>query len=384
MATLVQATTTACHMWPYVSRIVYTMPKIECTDVPFMAVDQHWRLYYNPDGLQTLKPREAAGVVLHECLHLLYMHHNRYKAIFGDDPANHKIWNIATDLAINSNLRYEGVELPSGEVSALYPEMFGLDDRLTAEKYLSLLMDQAVTVEVPWSGSGSDGIPRDWEQGGRKGVQPEVQDQIVQQVADEVRSQNQGNTAGSLSGLIDGEHVVPRSIVARALKFVRGTIESTSRGFERRSYRRPSRRSRPELLLPSYYNLSPDITIILDTSGSMTNYDRRLGLGVINTVLSTLNCRSGVKVLLGDTVPHKIQRVHKRLTSMEDFGYGGTDMAALIEHAAQDRPDLIMVITDGYTGWPATDCGIPTVACLTQKQTGGIPSWIRMLSLSGL
>jgi hypothetical protein len=60
-------------------------------------------------------------------------------------------------------------------------------------------------------------------------------------------------------------------------------------------------------------------------------------------------------------------------------GGGGTDMAAMIVAACEERPvpKAILVVTDGYTGWPQKPVGPRVVACLTQSRTTeGVPGWI--------
>ena len=61
-------------------------------------------------------------------------------------------------------------------------------------------------------------------------------------------------------------------------------------------------------------------------------------------------------------------------------------MADFVCEAAQDRPrpQLIVVVTDGYTGWPADSVGVPVTACLTQPASDcfPVPAWIRTVTLT--
>ena len=74
-----------------------------------------------------------------------------------------------------------------------------------------------------------------------------------------------------------------------------------------------------------------------------------------------------------------------RPKQIELRGGGGTDMAALIVAAAEERPapKAILVVTDGYTGWPPDPVGPRVVACLTQAGTAdSVPKWIDSVVLN--
>ena len=101
----------------------------------------YFELSYNPEFFAKLSDKEMTGVLKHEFYHLIFDHvtGDRINNATGDDKIT-KRWNIATDLAINSNL--EG-ELPKG---ALHAGRFGaggpfedFESGLSAEQYYALL-----------------------------------------------------------------------------------------------------------------------------------------------------------------------------------------------------------------------------------------------------
>ena len=60
-------------------------------------------------------------------------------------------------------------------------------------------------------------------------------------------------------------------------------------------------------------------------------------------------------------------------------------MGALIVAACEERPapKAILVVTDGYTGWPKKPVGPRVVACLTQASTAKeVPEWIQTVVLN--
>ena len=134
---LAQARLRACRYWPFASHAILSMVPTPRPGLGTLAVDQHWRLYYDEAALQRMSVEQAAGVILHELDHLLKRHHKRAKSLVGD--GQWEAWNYATDAAINGDLKVQGIPLPEGVV---YPERLGLPDGLSAEEYFRKLTEQ--------------------------------------------------------------------------------------------------------------------------------------------------------------------------------------------------------------------------------------------------
>jgi predicted metal-dependent peptidase len=123
------------------------------------------------------------------------------------------------------------------------------------------------------------------------------------------------------------------------------------------SYRRPSRRAHltPDVIIPRLERPVPEVAIVLDTSGSMHDGLLARALAEVEGVLSRAGLRGQrVRVLAVDTEVHAISRVSKA-TQVVLGGGGGTDMGSGIEAAAalRPRPSIVIVLTDGFTPWPA-------------------------------
>ena len=84
---------------PFFASIIMNLKKIKTYDIPTAGVtvrDNSFVLYWNPDFVSKLPKLKFFGLMKHECYHLIYQHVVARK----QDP--HTLWNIATDLAINS------------------------------------------------------------------------------------------------------------------------------------------------------------------------------------------------------------------------------------------------------------------------------------------
>jgi predicted metal-dependent peptidase len=80
--------------------------------VQTMGITATGKILLNPEFTMGMEKEEVTGVLAHEMLHLVLQHHERRG---GRDPW---LWNVATDMCINSALRTDGLKLPK---SALYP-----------------------------------------------------------------------------------------------------------------------------------------------------------------------------------------------------------------------------------------------------------------------
>ena len=100
-----------------------------------MAVDSHWRLYYNDAWWRRTRVEENAAVLIHEVSHLLREHEARKQAAAVRDAA---LWNTATDCEINDDLVREGLPLPDDPP---LPGKYGLNTGENAETYYRQLLE---------------------------------------------------------------------------------------------------------------------------------------------------------------------------------------------------------------------------------------------------
>ncbi|MFZ1935763.1 MAG: VWA-like domain-containing protein, partial [Thermoguttaceae bacterium] len=241
-------------------------------------------------------------------------------------------------------------------------------------------------------GSSADGQERPWEDGPPSAEHPGLaehdQNLVEAAVAKAIEQYQQQRGRGSVPGGLARaatELLHPKVDPARELLAkVKYAVGCTS-GFGDFTYRKPNRRQ-PQggALLPVHVKPIPRVTVIVDTSGSMEQSDLALALGVIGNALRSLPDPRGLRVLAGDTAVACAKNVF-RPEQIEFNGGGGTDMAAMIVAACEERPapKAILVVTDGYTGWPPKHVGPRVVACLTQAGTAdNVPKWIDALVLN--
>lgn len=168
--------------------------------------------------------------------------------------------------------------------------------------------------------------------------------------------------------------VVLAGAVREAAAWASGAVDYT--------YRRPSRRNLPGIVLPSLHRPLPKVAIVVDTSGSMGEDELATALAEITGVLREVGIRGNrVTVLSCDADVHAVRRV----ASAEQVtlaGGGGTDMRVGIEAAFADRPQVIIVLTDGYTPWPAEPASCRVIAGLIGTGQPDPPAWIETIRIT--
>jgi len=148
------------------------------------------------------------------------------------------------------------------------------------------------------------------------------------------------------------------------------------------SYRKLSRRQSPysKIILPAFVKQIPSIVVIVDTSGSIGDRQLELAIGTIRKLLREVGI-TGITVLSCDAVVHTVEKIFSA-DKITLVGGGGTDMRVGIEKALQLRPkpELVIVITDGYTPWPDNPPkGVRIIVVLVGD--GKTPDWARVIKV---
>lgn len=245
-------------------------------------------------------------------------------------------------------------------------------------------------------GSGADGIARDYEIEGDKvdaGIDSDRADIIRQKVATEVanHSKNRGNVPAGLERWAK-ELLEPTVDWRRELSSIIRRSFAQVAGIRDYTYSRPSRRDSAmrstgqSIVLPAMRQPAPPkVSIVIDTSGSMSDDMLSWALSETQGVLRSLGSSGrNVKVISCDAKA-SIQKV-ARIGQINLSGGGGTDMRVGIDAALKDRerPDVIIVLTDGYTPWHDEPLkGTTLIVGLTDE--GGkkqVPDWARIVSIT--
>lgn len=170
--------------------------------------------------------------------------------------------------------------------------------------------------------------------------------------------------------------------VKRAVAIRSGDYDST---YLRRHRRVPRVVLSPNrsVIRPGTFEPKPTLAVVRDTSGSMGADEINAVTIEVEAIAKQLGIRGkDLRVMDVDAAVHVVRDYNRAASIAEVTGRGGTDMCVGIEAAAElkPRPHAIVVITDGYTPWPAERIGIPIVACLVGDGAASVkehvPQWI--------
>ncbi|CAL9599747.1 vWA domain-containing protein [Streptomyces sp. enrichment culture] len=363
---------------PYLASALYALTVVESHEVPAMGVDRHWRVYVSPAFVAATPVAELAAVWLHEAAHLLRDHHGRAERLPAADQRDRYRVNVAQDCEINDDLLADGLPLPAGRVE---PRLYGLPEGRMFEEYVTALPPD---VRGHDCGSGAHGQPSPWDRTGPEGparIGTAEAQALRRATAEAMRAhlRSRGTLPGGwrrwaeqvLEPVVDWRKALAGA-VREAAAWAGGAVDYT--------YRRPSRRSAAlrGVVLPSLRRPLPRVAVVVDTSGSMGDAELAAAMAEITGVLREVGVRGNrVTVLACDADVHAVSRVTSA-GQVELGGGGGTDMRVGIEAALArpERPDVVVVLTDGWTPWPGREpYGCRVVAALIGPGAPEAPAW---------
>lgn len=411
---------------PYFATALYGLTIIESAACPNFGIDRYWRLYYNPAWMQTLGQtqkeiaRFVAVILLHEIQHALRKHHERAISA-GVSEMTYRVATLAQNLEIQDDLlaalkaqanaaenrlpvpdeqksaqnilaHKADPETPLGFDVAFYaqlPSTYGLPDDQLWETYYYQLLPMVDFVFVN-CGSGAHGVPQPWDlpapsNGGPHGLDEGDAEDVRRKTAQAIKNEERGHPGSVPAELVAWADQIlrvrpipwDREISAN----LRGAITHvTGQGFH--SYCRPSRRQHAygNILMPSLRKPVPNVTIVGDTSGSMSDHALCVVRGVVEDVCRSLG--AACTFLSCDAAVHgPAQQAYDGHVKL--MGRGGTNMIVGIEQAlsVRPRPDAIVVVTDCDTPWPIAPLGktkiIVAAVDAHSSAFDAVPPWMR-------
>lgn len=398
----------AVEAMPYFAKALFALSPVAAPGLKTFAVDKHWRLYVDPTMLGTDDGWTiplCAGVLLHECGHVLRDHAGRADTV--DCPVDRTMWNYAADAEINDDLIAAGVRLPEGVVT---PTGLGCEDGHAAEVYYRHLVPpgspRSDTGTDPGDGSGDgegDGygcgsgagdaavpgeLPAAADLGSGKGLSGAAADLVKVAVARAVQQElaRGGTGRGTMPAGVArwaaaqlAPAVVPWPKVLRAA--VRRAVEDQA-GQVHHSWRRPNRRAPKGVLLPTLRAPKIAVDLIIDTSGSMGEADLAAALSETRAVLRRTGAT--VRVVCCDAAASAPRPV-RSISDVTLTGGGGTDLRVGIDAVLAARPaaNVIVAFTDGGTPWPERRLPVPLIVALIGTHAADTaPAWAKTVRVT--
>ncbi|MEV4170517.1 VWA-like domain-containing protein [Nonomuraea sp. NPDC049709] len=482
----------AAHQAPYLANALLALEPVMVPGSSALRrfpADPGWHVYVEPEELARQSVPEVGFWLIHQVTHLLREHARRYPGGAVEVGAREqRDWNLAADAEINDDV-FGGVPLPA---EAVTPVRLGLRDGGTAEQYWQSLRESASDARLPNGspqtpepptqqpathrppdphhpdphrpdprlpdphhpepdlldvrfvdgdgggdcGSGCDGLPRVWDSG-LPGLSATSARLTALDTARRIRERLNAHDDIPAGWRRWADDVLEPTVnwrrhlsarVRHGLAQAAGRVDYT--------YSRPSRRAAalPGVILPSLRRPLPAVTVLIDTSGSITDTMLGQALAEVAGVLRAIGAGRGQFTVISCDAqayrPQTLGRVSDLYPSRaqgadgtpaprpggtgaldttptpppdgtgdppdttpgpppgrtEDpgttprlrlSGGGGTDLRAgfVAALARQPPPDVIIAITDGRTPWPDRPPARTRVIVGLLDAAGHAPSW---------
>ena len=381
--------------------------------MPTMGVyyENGFVISYNPAYVLTLSKSHLIGVLKHEIFHLIFRHISRRNGI-----SDFKLWNIATDLAINSILKdyvpENGVfpdmemlaklNLPFNKSAEFYYNILSSQEGQDACKDLLQKSNYSVKIKTDENdgqndqqqGSGQKGDGQDqqgsqggdnndveveiggtdvhdWEGGYKDGNGNDVPDDIVnidvqgllKQAYDAAANKNNiwGNTpAGIIKEIEDfifKKSEIPWSVIFRRLVLYAKKVFNV--------HTRQKRNRKYGYVFPgSKVREKINVVAIFDTSGSVSDIEYMTCANELKDMVKGLD---SLNIIHCDTDVYDMGKFNENSTKPPPRkGYGGTEFEEPIRYAEKNyKPDVIVYLTDGYASFDFKPSKIPMVWVVT-------------------
>ena len=331
----------------FFTTVCFSLKHVFDEKIPTAGTDGR-TIWFNPKFFMSLTVEEQVFLLLHECMHVAYLHMLR-----AQNYADKQRANAAMDYVINLQLVDRGFTMPK----------CGLLDR----QYAGMCWEEVYKrlPEAPsMGGFGEDLIYGNGEEGDTG--DGDLSAEIAKEVEDIlIRASIQSKVAGDKPGTIPGDiQLSIDKLVNPKLPWFK-ILAKYLHSFAKNDYtfRRPARRFFPKWYLPSLYseNLC-NLAIALDASGSVSDSDFQVFVNEMSGILRMMKPEV-MTLLVFDTAIRsetKIRNVSE-LLGITFSARGGTLISPVLDWAKKNRPQLLLVFSDGEFKIPDTRCETPTV-----------------------
>ena len=364
--------------WGYLFARIRRKPSLSLPSIMGVIPEKNGTisLMYHPELVENTGEAELTWIIEHEGMHVLNKHISRLVRILSNELDDEikfkksKVWNIASDCCVNAQIRNfpRSLIVAGTKWEACFPDLYDLPDKGHTELYYYELLKKQQQCNQGGEGEGKGGDKNiDDHTGWADGVQDVVDqsalsrkiDNYVQGIIkDSIKTfqKRRGELPGHITELIEEALAPPKAPYYQIIrKLVRGSRLSKFRRSPTRINRKRTyvfaigdKKNIPQISpFPGRQrDFSFNISVLLDTSGSMSKDDILEGLsGCKNIIENDRHCR--VTVIENDTKVSKEYEIKKlRDIQFNISGRGGTTLQPGLERCKELNTDITLVFTD--------------------------------------
>jgi predicted metal-dependent peptidase len=380
---------------PFLGNLVLRLPMKAAGSWCRTSATDAKSFYYNPSFIEKLDNHQTKFVLIHEALHCALTHFARR-----GNRDKHK-WDLACDFAINPLLVKEGFRPPldvpifSKYESMIAEEIYPMiDDSIDTEPMDQHLYDDNPKDDADESDGGMredslDGQKDDTSSKGQdnkpsqgnsnSGDLAEQPSPLTPDEMQELSSRWQKNLASSAqlaqqAGKLDGEFAKLVDFFLQPQLSWQSLLAQYMSTLARDdfSYARPSRRS-GNAILPSLRSSQIDITVAIDTSGSITQEEIDEFISEINAIKS--NMRASITLIacdekVNDNLIWRFEAWDELQFPASLGGGKGTNFNPVFDYIdEQDSPSSVLIyFTDAMGKFPQFEPNYPVMWLVKGKE----------------
>lgn len=329
--------------------------KGDLPDYAGMGVASDGTLIYSEEFVDKLTDEEIIGVLCHEVLHLALIHLLRRRT------REMTKWNIGCDLAVNTILKKNRFNLPTGSLGADNNDCFEIvgitgmkkvehiSDK-TAEELYDLLPDLKEQYTNGYDGKGNYGFDEHKEGTGTQGEKQKQENEWLKRIEEAyTNSKMRGQHPCGLERYI--EELKKSQINWRALlqKYLQALLPSDY------TWARRSKKSMAtNIYMPNILKEKIDVVVMIDLSGSIGKKEMTEFLSEIIALSKAFSQQIDMRLLTHDTKVHNDYKVSNgsidKIKKLKLCGGGGTDFQEPLNYIEEKRikPECLIWLTDGY------------------------------------
>ena len=350
---------------PFIASLLFKVRVVATEKVQTAGVDKYGVMYINPDVFLSLPEEKRVFLVAHETLHIAFLHAMRVGNRDGF------LWNIAADGIVNyllelNNIKPMDTSVTLEKIHELIKKKESLEKlkRMSVEEIYKLLIKNVKVIEIHIFGPFS-------REGGGKGEANEFfsegkEGDIIQEGDEETYEKAREGSDEAWAAW--KENIAKAYITAKTAGRMPGELEEIIRAFLKpkvpwhillrralkehmskhviQTWKRPSRK------LEGFPGLKrfgmPNIFILVDTSGSMTNKELEQGFSEIYHIARQAN--STVFVVQWDAKVQKVNKLRKPSDArmIKVLGRGGTEIREALQWTLKNAKaaDIIVIFSD--------------------------------------
>jgi predicted metal-dependent peptidase len=313
---------------PFYGCLVSMMDFVREDSIPTMATDGT-KAYYNPEFVMKIAEDEVFGVLLHEISHCIYMHCTSKRRL---NRERHR-WNIATDYAINLEIKNMNYKLPEGLLlDDKYREMNAeqIYDKITSEQAAKL---QTFDIHI------EDADSSNWD---------DMEDKIITAYEMSKNTKGRGELPAGMKRWIEK---MRKSKVNWQRVFWKYVGQALSK--DDYSYTRVNKRFLgQDIYLPDLRSHKiGNVVIAIDTSGSIgkecvEQFAAEIAkIGHLVEEITAITCDAAVQEVV------KISKFQNFMDKLHFRGGGGTSHKPVFNWIKEHKlePELLVCLTDMYS-----------------------------------